>query len=97
MQVRRLVSALRPPGRSVGVASSAHDSPLVDACQQLTALFAEHPQRRSIFLAEDGLVALIELLEERSHKASAVPLLLVSHCWIFLPQSRTSRSFNYVW
>jgi hypothetical protein len=41
----------------------------VDTCQQLVVLFAEQPQRRSIFLAEDGMAALMELLQERSHKA----------------------------
>lgn len=47
---------------------------MVDACQQLAALFAEHPDRRATFLAQDGIVAIIELLEERSHKV----LLLIA-------------------
>ena len=71
LQVRRLVAALRPAGRgggAAGGAASARDSPMVDACQQLAALFTEHPGRRATFLAQDGIVAIIELLEERSHK-----------------------------
>lgn len=69
-QVRRLVGALRPAGRAPGAGApgSARDAPLVEAARALVALFAEHPARRSAFLAEDGAVALIELLEERSHK-----------------------------
>lgn len=68
------MAALRPAGRggAAGGAASARDSPMVDACQQLAALFAEHPDRRAIFLAQDGIVAIIELLEERSHKVLSV-------------------------
>lgn len=81
-QVRRLVAALRPAGRAGGAggAASARDSPMVDACQQLAALFAEHPDRRATFLAQDGIVAIIELLEERSHKACPDPPTLSSCC-----------------
>lgn len=68
------MAALRPAGRGgAGGAASARDSPMVDACHQLAALFAEHPDRRAVFLAQDGIVAIIELLEERSHKARPLP------------------------
>ncbi len=71
-QVRRLVTALRPAGRSVGGGAggpgSARDAPILEAAAQLAALFGAHPSRRGVFLAEDGVVAIIELLEERSHK-----------------------------
>ncbi|CAL8466918.1 g6454 [Coccomyxa elongata] len=79
-EVRRLVAALRPAGRggAAGGAASARDSPTVDACQQLAALFAEHPDRRAIFLAQDGIVAIIELLEERSHKVALAALELAN-------------------
>ena len=64
---------------------SARDAPILEAAAQLTALFGAHPSRRSSFLAEDGVVALIELLEERSHKVGHRPRLLwgalLPWCW----------------
>ena len=69
--MRRLVSALRPAGRepgSSGGPGSARDAPLIEAAHALAALFSEYPGRRGAFVAEDGVVALIELLEERSHR-----------------------------
>ncbi len=41
---------------------------MVDACQQLATLFNRHPERKAVFLADDGAAAVMELLEERSGK-----------------------------
>ena len=75
MQIRRLVGALRPvvPNASMssGAAVTARDTPVLDACQQLTGLLAEQQERRSTFMAENGVAALIELLDERNAKVGA--------------------------
>ena len=80
MQIRRLVGALRPvvPSASMagGAAVSARDTPVLDACQQLIGLLAEQQERGSTFMAENGVAALIELLDERNAKVEA---------WIFCP------------
>lgn len=75
MQIRRLVGALRPvvPSASMagGAAVSTRDAPVLDACQQLMGLLAEQQERRSTFMAENGVAALIELLDERNAKVQA--------------------------
>ena len=53
-----------------GAAASARDTPVLDACQQLTALLPEQQERRSTFVAENGIACLIELLDERNAKVS---------------------------
>ena len=75
LQIRRLVGALRPmvPNgpMSGGAAVSARDTPVLDACQQLTGLLEEQQERRSTFMVENGVAALIELLDERNAKVGA--------------------------
>ncbi len=51
-----------------GAAATARDTPVLDACQQLTGLLAELQDRRSTFMAENGVASLIELLDERNAK-----------------------------
>ena len=67
-QVRRLVSNLRMTStRQPGSGSpTARESAVVEACQVLTSLVTEASDRKPIFLAEGGVIALMELLEERS-------------------------------
>ena len=84
MQIRSLVGALRPmvPSASMsgGAAVSARDTPVLDACQQLTGLLAEQQERRSTFMAENGVAALIELLDERNAKVrTAITPLATLH------------------
>ena len=77
MQVRRLVSNMRLTlTRQSGSGSpTAREGSVVEACQVLTSLVTESSDRIPIFLAESGVIALMELLEERSTK---VKLLNVS-------------------
>ncbi len=83
MQIRRLVGALRPvvPNASMsgGAPVTARDTPVLDACQQLTGLLAEQQERRSTFMAENGVAALIELLDERNAKVGAEEFNLDHH------------------
>ena len=51
-----------------GAAATARDTPVLDACQQLTGLLAELQDRRITFMAENGVASLIELLDERNVK-----------------------------
>lgn len=51
---------------------SARETPAVEACQVLTSLVAEDADRKPVFLAEGGVIALMELLEERSTKVKPV-------------------------
>jgi hypothetical protein len=51
---------------------SARETPVVEACQVLTSLVAEDADRKPVFLAEGGVIALMELLEERSTKVRPV-------------------------
>ena len=51
---------------------SARETPVVEACQVLTGLVAEDADRKPVFLAEGGVIALMELLEERSTKVKPV-------------------------
>lgn len=51
---------------------SARETPVVEACQVLTSLVAEDADRKPVFLAEGGVIALMELLEERSTKVKPV-------------------------
>lgn len=73
VQVRRLINNLRmtsnrhPASGSV----SPRETSVVEACQVLTTLVTESADRKPIFLAEDGVIALLELLEERSTKVSS--------------------------
>ena len=65
------MAALRPAVQSTatsGAAASARDTPVMDACQQLAALLPEQQERRSTFVAENGIACLIELLDERNAK-----------------------------
>ena len=65
------MAALRPAVQSTatsGAAASARDTPVLDACHQLTALLPEQQERRSTFVAENGIACLIELLDERNAK-----------------------------
>ena len=48
--------------------ASARETPVVEACQVLTSLVTESSDRKPVFLAEGGVIALMELLEERSTK-----------------------------
>ena len=65
-QVRRLVAMLRP---AAAADEAAREAAVAGACTALAAAFAETPDRRCLFLAEDGGVAIMELLAERSSKA----------------------------
>ncbi len=71
-QVRRLVGSMRMASSRQGAAGSvsARETPVVEACQVLTSLVAESSDRKPVFLAEGGVIALMELLEERSTKVS---------------------------
>ncbi len=51
---------------------SARETPVVEACQVLTSLVGEDADRKPVFLAEGGVIALMELLEERSTKVKPV-------------------------
>ncbi|CAK0734185.1 hypothetical protein CVIRNUC_000395 [Coccomyxa viridis] len=80
-EIRRLVGALRPAVQSMatsGAAASARDTPVLDACQQLTALLPEQQERRSTFVAENGIACLIELLDERNAKVTLAALELAN-------------------
>ena len=50
---------------------TARETPVVEACHVLTSLVTESSDRKPVFLAEGGVIALMELLEERSTKARA--------------------------
>ena len=71
MQVRRLVAALRPAPADGEAGQAAREAAVVGACGALAAAFAEAPERRGVFLAEDGAVAILELLDQRSPRARA--------------------------
>ena len=59
--------------RQAGAGSvSARETPVVEACQVLTSLVTESSDRKPVFLAEGGVIALMELLEERSTKVGHV-------------------------
>ena len=67
-----------PSSRQAAAGSvSARETPVVEACQVLTSLVAEDSDRKPVFLAEGGVIALMELLEERSTKV-ALPSVA---CW----------------
>lgn len=70
LQVRRLVSSMRMASSRQAAAGSmtARETPVVEACQMLTSLVTESSDRKPVFLAEGGVIALMELLEERSTK-----------------------------
>ena len=72
VQVRRLVGSMRMASTRQAVAGSAsvRETPVVEACQVLTTLVTDSADRKPIFLAEGGVIALMELLEERSNKVS---------------------------
>ena len=79
------MGALRPAVQSMatsGAAASARDTPVLDACQQLTALLPEQQERRSTFVAENGIACLIELLDERNAK-----VIIGAQCflWAIIP------------
>ena len=60
-------------GRQAAAGSvSARETPVVEACQVLTSVVAEDADRKPVFLAEGGVIALMELLEERSTKVKPV-------------------------
>ena len=70
--------------------ASARETPVVEACQVLTSLVTESSDRKPVFLAEGGVIALMELLEERSTKVSkcssiTFQILLVVHRLITQP------------
>lgn len=73
------MTSTRHPGSG---SVSARETSVVEACQVLTSLVTESADRKPIFLAEDGVIALLELLEERSTK---VTLCTACAC----PQQRT--------
>ncbi len=62
---------------------SARETPVVEACQVLTSLVGEDADRKPVFLAEGGVIALMELLEERSTKVSNLSFVMSichEHC-----------------
>ena len=69
-QVRRLVSNMRVSSmrQSGSGSASARETSVVEACQVLTTLVTESADRKPVFLAEGGVIALMELMEERSTK-----------------------------
>lgn len=56
---------------------TARETSVVEACQVLTSLVTEFSDRKPVFLAEGGVIALMELLEERSTK---VRVQIRHHC-----------------
>ncbi|KAK9823005.1 hypothetical protein WJX81_005420 [Elliptochloris bilobata] len=77
-EVRRLVAALRPAPAGDNVGEGAREVAVVGACSALAATFAEAPERRGVFLAEDGAVAILELLDQRSLKVACEALELAN-------------------
>jgi hypothetical protein len=76
-QVRRLAASLRPPsskgpvtGTSSSGGNSARETTVIDACQQLVTTLRAQPEQKAVFVGEDGIAALMELLEERSSKVT---------------------------
>ena len=80
--------------------SQAQELRLIDTCIQLTALFAEFTERRALFLAEDGAVTLLELLQTcTSVKArTARPSILSWRVESFIkkPQGSSAKSIGTV-
>ena len=64
---------------------SARETPVVEACQVLTSLVAEDSDRKPVFLAEGGVIALMELLEERSTKVALSTIVCWGHCKHIVP------------
>ncbi|DBA67330.1 TPA: hypothetical protein ACH3X2_001627 [Trebouxia sp. C0005] len=79
-EVRRLVGSMRMASSRQAAAGSvsARETPVVEACQVLTSLVAEDADRKPVFLAEGGVIALMELLEERSTKVVLAGLELAN-------------------
>ncbi|KAL3139702.1 hypothetical protein ABBQ38_004012 [Trebouxia sp. C0009 RCD-2024] len=79
-EVRRLVSSMRMASSRQAAAGSmtARETPVVEACQMLTSLVTESSDRKPVFLAEGGVIALMELLEERSTKVVLAGLELAN-------------------
>ena len=77
--MRRLVGSMRMSSSRQAAAGSvsARETPVVEACQVLTSLVAEDSDRKPVFLAEGGVIALMELLEERSTKVALSSIA----CW----------------
>lgn len=83
LQVRRLAASLRPPsskGPTAGTGSSggmsARETTVIDVCQQLVATLRAQPEHKAVFVGEDGIAALMELLEERTPKVAGCPFTL---------------------
>jgi hypothetical protein len=55
-------------GTSSSGANSARETTVIDACQQLVMTLRAQPEQKAVFVGEDGIAALMELLEERSAK-----------------------------
>lgn len=47
---------------------SARETTVIDVCQQLVATLRAQPEHKAVFVGEDGIAALMELLEERTPK-----------------------------
>ncbi len=77
---------------------SARETPVVEACQVLTSLVGEDADRKPVFLAEGGVIALMELLEERSTKVKPVFSYVMSTACKWLSSSvilcRSTAGFN---
>ena len=63
------MAVLRPAPGEGEAGAAAREAAAVGACGALAAAFAEAPERRGVFLAEDGAVAILELLDQRSPRA----------------------------
>ena len=79
-QVRRLVSVLRAPsgGRlsQEAAAPASRDDVILGSCVQLTLLLHKAPERKGLFLASEGPIALLELLGSTSAKVRGGGCLL---------------------
>lgn len=78
--MRRLVAMLRPAAAVDAAGEAAREAAVAGACTALAAAFAEAPDRRGLFLAEDGGVAILELLAERSPKACSLYQACMAVC-----------------
>ena len=72
-QVRRLVAVLRAPtgsrvSQQEAAARGSKDDALASSCSQLTLLLQNAPERTALFLAGEGPLALLELLDSTSSK-----------------------------
>lgn len=95
-QVRRLVAMLRPAAAVDAAGEAAREAAVAGACAALAAAFAEAPDRRGLFLAEDGGVAILELLAERSPKACSLHHACMAVCGAQHATACVSASFQKV-